>query len=136
MSDVNAETKMSHESQKLIVARAISWLLYGSLIFAYSVWQLTREGGPSYFFWVVQLVPLLLVLPGLKAGYPRSYIWLCLLLLLYFIKGVDGIISPSRAWIDYVVLSISVLLFISAMLTSRWLQQHLYQKWKCLNAEC
>lgn len=136
MNDVSMETKLSHESQKLIIARALSWLLYGSLIFAYSIWQLTREGGPSYFFWAVQLIPLLLVLPGLKAGNPRSYIWLCFLLLLYFIKGVDGVISPSRAWIDYVVLSVSVLLFISAMLTSRWLQQHLYQKLECHNVKC
>lgn len=111
-------------SNKLFIARAVSWLLYGGLIIAYSVWQLTRPGGPSYFFWAVQLLPLLLVLPGIKANYPRSYIWLCFLLLLYFVKGFDGVISPSRAWIDYVVLTVSVLLFTSSMLTSRWLQQH------------
>lgn len=113
---------------KLVVARTISWLLYGGLIIAYSIWQLTRTGGPSYFFWAVQLLPLLLVLPGIKANYPRSYIWLCFLLLLYFVKGVDGVISPSRAWIDYLVLSVSVILFISSMLTSRWLQQHFSER--------
>lgn len=115
-------------SRRLLVARAVSWLLYGLLILSYSVWQLTRPGGPVFFFWAVQLLPLLLVLPGMKANRPRSYIWLCFLLLLYFIRGFDGVISPARSWIDYVVLSVSVLLFISATLTSRWLQQYLYPK--------
>lgn len=111
-------------NKKLVIGRAITWLLYGGLILAYSIWQLTRAGGPIYFFWAVQLLPLLLVLPGIKANNPRSYIWLCFLLLLYFIKGFDGVISPSREWIDYLVLSVSVLLFLSAMFTSRWLAQH------------
>lgn len=114
--------------KRLIIGRAVSWMLYGGLIIAYSIWQVTRAGGPSYFFWAVQLFPLLLVLPGIKANSPRSYIWLCFLLLLYFIKGFDGIISPSRTWIDYVVVSGSVLLFVSAMLTSRWLSQHFSEK--------
>lgn len=123
-----SSTTGAEPSRKLIVARTISWLLYALLIIAYSVWQLTRPGGPVFFFWVVQLLPLFLVLPGIKANHPRSYIWLCFLLLLYFIRGFDGVISPARAWIDYVVLSVSVLLFVSSMLTSRWLQQYLYPK--------
>lgn len=113
---------------KLKLASAITWLLYVALILAYTVWQFTRPTGPSYFFLAVQLFPLLLVLPGLKAHSPRGHIWLCFLLLLYFVKGVDGVISPSRAWIDYFVLTVSVVLFISSMLTSRWLQQHLFAK--------
>lgn len=113
---------------KLKITSLITWVLYFGLILAYTIWQFTRPTGPSYFFWVVQLFPLLLVLPGLKSQSPRGYIWLCFLLLLYFIKGVDGVISPSRAWIDYFVLTVSVVLFISSMFTSRWLQQHLFAK--------
>ena len=116
-------------SQKLLISRGFSLALYAALILAYCIWQiLFRPGGPSYFFWLIQLLPLLLVLPGIKANYPRSYIWLCFLLLMYFVKGVDGVISPSRAWIDYFVVGISILLFISAMLTSRWLQQYFFEK--------
>jgi uncharacterized membrane protein len=127
MDNPSIERLTQQESPKLSIARITTWLLYGGLILGYSVWQLTRADGPSYFFWCVQVLPLLLVFPGMKIGNPRSYIWLCFLLLAYFIKGFDGVISPSRAWIDYLVLTISILLFISAMLTSRWRQQYLLQ---------
>lgn len=134
MNNALSELNAYPESRKLTVARTLSWVLYIGLILAYSIWQLTRAGGPSYLFWAVQVLPLLLVLPGMKAGNPRSYIWLCFLLIAYFLKGFEGLILPSRAWIDYIVLSISVVLFISSMFTSRWLQQYLIERAEYHNA--
>lgn len=112
---------MTRSSGRVGVARSITHGLLAFLIASFCVWQLSRPTGPSYFFWVVQLVPLLILIPGLRQRNPRTYIWLCFVLLAYFIKGVDGIVSPSRAWIDYVILSVSVVLFITAMVASRWI---------------
>lgn len=106
--------------QRLQWARLITFSLYSLLLLCFCLWQLTRPTGPAYFFWVLQTVPLLIFIPGMRANNPRTYISLCFVLLLYFIRGVEGVVFPSRAWIDYAVLSISILLFISAMLTSRW----------------
>ncbi len=107
---------------KLRIARTSTHGLYALLIAAFSGWQLTRPGGPLVTFWVIQLVPLLIVLPGMLKHRPRSYSWLCFILLPYFVKGVDGVAMPHRAWIDYLMVAVSVLLFITAMLTSRWLR--------------
>lgn len=108
---------------RLKIVRVATHLLFALLVASFCTWQISRSGGPAYLFWFVQLLPLLILLPGMLRGHSRSYIWLCFVLLAYFVKGVDGIISPSRAWIDYVVLISSVLMFSSAMMTSRWLFQ-------------
>ncbi len=112
---------MNHAAGKVRIARIVTHLLLAFLIASFCVWQVSRPTGPSVFFWVVQLLPLVILIPGLRQGNPRTYIWLCFVLLAYFIKGVDGIVSPSRAWIDYVTLTVSVVLFVTAMIASRWI---------------
>lgn len=109
---------------QLYVAQITSWALLGLLLVSFCIWQWVRPGGVSPLFWAVQCVPLLILLPGLKRDNSRSYIWLCFLMLAYFVKGVDGVVFPSRAWIDYLMLVVSVVLFISAMLAARWLHQY------------
>lgn len=109
---------------KLVCARRLSHGLVAVLIAGFSVWQLSRPQGISWLFWGVQCLPLLILIPGMVTQRPRTYIWLCFLMLVYFVKGVDGVISPSRAWIDYLFLGISILLFICAMFTARWMHQH------------
>lgn len=108
---------------KLRVARQFTLIGLGLLVFGLCVWQMTRASGPIYVLWAVQLLPLLIFVPGLVRNNPRGYIGFCFILLLYFIKGVEGVFSPARLWIDYLLLSLSVFLFISSMMTSRWLQQ-------------
>ena len=112
---------------KLLIAQNFTLFLTGLLVLCFSVWQITRPGHSSILFWLVQCVPLLVVLPGMWLQKPRAYIWLCFLMLVYFIKGVDGMVFPSRAWVDYVILAGSISLFISAMMSARWLQQFLIQ---------
>ena len=111
------------QSSSLVIARNLTFALYGLILIAFCVWQISRPDGPRYFAWIVQLVPLLIFLPGLLRNNPRAYIGLCFVLLLYFIKAVEGVFSPARAWIDYALLTLTVVLFIVSMLTSRWLQR-------------
>lgn len=111
------------KSSLLALARTLTFVAYGLLLASFCVWQLIRPGGPRYFAWTVQLVPLLIFLPGLRRDNPRAHIGLCFVLLLYFIKAVEGMFSPARAWIDYALLILTVFLFIVSMLTSRWLQR-------------
>jgi len=70
-----------------------------------------------------QTLPLLVVLPGLCRHRYQTYNWLCFIVLMYFVAYVVEVGSPLREWTDYLGLSLSVLLFISAMFTSRQLQK-------------
>lgn len=69
-----------------------------------------------------QSLPLLIILPGLYRNQHRAYSWLCFIMLIYFIAYVAEVGSPLREWTDYLGLTLSILLFISAMFTSRQLQ--------------
>jgi uncharacterized membrane protein len=111
------------DSRPLLWARRCTLVGLGFLVLGFCAWQITGPHGPRYFLWFVQLLPLAIFVPGLLRDNPRAYIGLCFVLLLYFIKAVEGLFSPLRAWIDFWLLGCSVVLFISAMLTSRWLQR-------------
>lgn len=111
------------DARRLLLARRFTLVCWGLLIAGLCVWQMSRPQGPIYVLWLVQLFPLLIFLPAMLRDNPRAYIGLCFVLLLYFIKAVEGMFSPARAWIDFWLLCGSVVLFISAMMTSRWLQR-------------
>ena len=104
------------------LTRQLTLVLYGLLLASFCVWQLILPDGPKYFLWLVQMVPLLIFLPGLLRDNPRVYIGLCFVLLLYFIKAVEGLFTPSRDWLDYALLALTVTLFIVSMMASRHLQ--------------
>ena len=78
-------------------------------------------------FWMaltLQVVPLLLLLPGLAKQYYRSYSWLCFLSLIYFTSYVIQVYSSNQQWHDWLGLSASIVIFSSAMFASRWLQRY------------
>lgn len=74
--------------------------------------------------WLLLISGLLLVLPGLIKGTQRSYIWLCFILMLYFVGSVQAVFaseSLSMANAHKLALLITVVFtFITSMLTSRW----------------
>ena len=114
------------------LTRNVTLILYGLLLASFCLWQILLPGGPKYFLWLVQMVPLLIFLPGLLRDNPRVYIGLCFVLLLYFIKAVEGVFSPARDWLDYALLILTVTLFIVSMLASRELQRSI----RAVNAAC
>lgn len=80
---------------------------------------------PSAYFtvtWVliVTALPLLLPLPGLLRGRPRSYVWAALLSMLYFIHGVgEAIANPQQRWLGLLEILLSLTLVFSASLHVR-----------------
>ncbi|WP_263080219.1 DUF2069 domain-containing protein [Endozoicomonas sp. Mp262] len=69
---------------------------------------------------VIQVVPLLLPLPGLVKMHPRSSAWLCFILCFYFIGGVQKAwISPQIIY-GWLITGLSCALFIVAMMFTRW----------------
>lgn len=77
------------------------------------------------FLWVIVCVPLLVILPGLLRGSWRSSIWLCFVLLVYFMVTVAGLASVSNTIGEWLQLVLICLVFTSAMLYARWRQREL-----------
>lgn len=104
---------------KLNIALRINWFCYVGLLLLIVVRNLFLEGG-SILLWVIQTVPLLLVLPGLIKQRYRSYLWLCFILLLYITSSIVDLVMPARGWQNGVMAVLSLILFFSAMMSSRW----------------
>lgn len=107
---------------KVYLARTTTLVLYFAFLASFILWQWVRPQGASIGLLIIQSLPLLIFLPGLLKDNPRTHIGLCFVVLLYFIKGVEGVFHPARSWFDIALIVFSVSIFISSMLTSRWLQ--------------
>ncbi|BFM06618.1 DUF2069 domain-containing protein [Halioxenophilus aromaticivorans] len=91
----------------------IALLILGQFVHGFS---LTKLG--------MQLIPLLIFIPGLiaKVNY-RTYSWLCFVLLAYFTAYVVELGSPLRHWTDGIGVTLTVVMFVSAMMASRYVQR-------------
>ncbi|WP_075185821.1 DUF2069 domain-containing protein [Teredinibacter haidensis] len=103
-----------------LLAVAISYI---SLQILFLGWCFTRASGPNWVVLSAQSLPLLVLLPGLWQKYYRSYSWLCFVILMYFVKGIDGVFMSTANWSDALFVALTVTTFISAMLAARWLQR-------------
>lgn len=99
------------------------WLNYTALLGLFVWINFVAEGG-SWKLWLVQTVPVLLPLVGMITMSHRAFSWFCFILLFYFSVSVVNVGMPSdmvKAY-DYVELYLSIVLFFSSMLCSRWIQ--------------
>lgn len=97
------------------------------LIALLTLGHIVHPQGPSVVIWFLQCLPLLILIPGILRKNPRSYIWLCFVILVYFIALVERVMSPSRDWLNILQLFFVCSIFTASMFTSRWLQQELTQ---------
>lgn len=111
-----------HIRRKLVIARTLVLGSYAGLLLLFTLLALITPD-QSWKLWLVQTLPLLIFVPGLWRGYHRTYSWICFVVLIYFTWSVTNLISPLAYWRDAVVVVLSVTLFISAMMASRWRQE-------------
>jgi len=90
-------------------------------IFGIEGLQLRARG----FFWVIAAGPLIVFLPGLLRGTWKTYLWLCFVLLAYFMVTVDVLFRPGAGATDWLQLALICVLFTSAMFFARWRQREL-----------
>jgi len=99
-------------------ALTVVWVCWLALLLNQAV-ESAITGAPV-IVWAARLLPLLIFVPGMVRGRPRSFIWLCLVCLLYFIAGVEKLFAnPADGLAIYGMISV-VLLFIAAALYVRW----------------
>ena len=119
----DAEATLIH--RKLRVARTLFLICYAALLLLFCLLNIFSADG-SFKLWLVQCVPLLIFIPGLVQQRYRTYSWICFVILPYFTWSVVNVMSPLIRWHDIAVLVLSVIIFITAMMASRWLQYWQY----------
>jgi uncharacterized membrane protein len=95
-----------------------------ALLVANNLWFANLHGARVEVILAVELVPLLLLLPGMLTGSARAHAWTCFVVNIYFIKGVLAAFDPARAVFGWIEVIVSLGLFVSALLFVRWKFQH------------
>jgi uncharacterized membrane protein len=98
----------------------ISYLMLVAMI-VYTEWKTPVD-------WAVvslKLIPLLIFVPGLIKQTFRTYSWICFVCLVYFV-AIFPVAYTRSLWSDWLITALVTILFISSMMTSRWLQYWRY----------
>lgn len=74
--------------------------------------------------WLIQTVPLLIFLWGLLRSNPRTYAWMCFVVLLYFTHGVLLAFDPSRRWLGITETLLCIVMFVAMILFIRQYREH------------
>jgi uncharacterized membrane protein len=90
------------------------WLFWASLILVLAVQQLFIAG--SLFRLIVSLAPLLMFSHAIVRGKRRPLLWLCFVLLLYILKGIEGVVLAPHHWLNWGLAICSSGTFVCAML--------------------
>ena len=112
---------------RLKISRALALFSFFALLILLLVWNLAFADLHGARIWVVlsiQLLPLLLLAPGLLLGNARAHAWACFVVNIYFIKGVLAAFDPARAVFGWIEVLVSLGLFVSGLLFVRWKFQH------------
>ncbi|HMU66497.1 MAG TPA: DUF2069 domain-containing protein [Cellvibrionaceae bacterium] len=99
--------------------RAAQLMAVFLLILLMSFFQLALPAGPVYKIWLLQVLPLLILIPGIYQLKRRSFQFMGFVILLYFIRSVTNVLSGDPAFIDYGILGLSVLIFFLSLMASR-----------------
>lgn len=108
------------------LVRVISLASYVALLLLVGIWNglfADLHGARTWVVLSILLVPLLIVAPGVLLGQARAHAWLCFVVNLYFIRGVLAAFDPARSLYGWTEASISLVLFCSALLYTRWKSQ-------------
>ena len=108
---------------RLRLTRALSLACFFGLIallVVNNLWFADLHGARVEVILAIELIPLLLLLPGMLIGSARAHAWTCFVVNIYFIKGVLAAFDPGRALFGWVEVLVSLGLFVSGLLYVRW----------------
>ncbi len=108
---------------RVVLSRKLGWVGYFGLMLSMLVYNLgfaELHGARPWVILAVQLVPLLIFLPGILQGSPRTFAFLCFAINLYFIHGVLVCFQPGRGLYGGLLVFFSTLYFLAALGYVRW----------------
>ena len=109
------------------VSRVVSLVCFFGLITLLIVYYLglaDLHGARPWVILLIELVPLLLLAPGMILGSPRAHSWTCFVVNLYFIKGALASFDANRSLFGVLEMLASLAVFVSALLYIRWRFQY------------
>jgi uncharacterized membrane protein len=95
-----------------------------ALLSAYDLFIADLHGARPWVVLSIELVPLLVLTPGMVTGSARGHAWTCFVVNLYFIKGALAAYDPSRSVFGVLEMLASLAVFVSALLYVRWRFQY------------
>ena len=81
------------------------------------------HGARPWVILLIELVPLVVLTPGMLLGSARGHSWMCFVVNLYFIKGALAAYDPNRQWFGVLEMLASLAVFCTALLYVRWRHQ-------------
>lgn len=112
---------------RLALSYAVSITSFLGLLVAVLVWNIFYAELPTTLFWPVlafQVVPLLILAPGVLLGNARGHAWACFVINIYFIQGVLAAFDPSRRLFGWIEAGLTFVFFCAALLYVRWRFQY------------
>jgi|TARA_B100001964_G_C14189700_1_gene580434 uncharacterized membrane protein len=111
------------------VKRWQQWVLasYYGLIASFGINCFLAVGfgnGSMLVIWFIQVFPLLLFAISLHRQQVRSYVWLSLVVLLYFMHGVLVLFDPLRVWLGVIEVNLCIALFGCLVIFIRRYHEH------------
>ncbi len=95
-----------------------------TLLIVYYLGLADLHGARPWVILLIELVPLLLLAPGMILGSARAHSWTCFVVNLYFIKGALACFDPNRWLFGLLEMFASLAVFVSALLYIRWRFQY------------
>jgi uncharacterized membrane protein len=125
MTDSPTYVSANHQqfSEKAQLAFNGSRILFISLLLSITLWTLWLEPSPTanpWVIWLLQITPLALFIPGILKGKPRSHVWLCFVLLVYFCGSVMWSMAPMHRTMGITQGILEVGVFSCSMMYIRW----------------
>lgn len=108
------------------ISRVASLICFFGMLAFLSIYYLgiaNLHGARPGVILAIELLPLVLLAPGVIRGNPRGHSWVCFVINLYFIKGALAAFDPNRWLFGVLEMLASVAVFISALLYVRWRSQ-------------
>jgi len=105
------------------VTRALSLVCFFALVGLLCIYYLLvadLHGARPWVILLIELVPLLLMAPGMLSGSARGHSWMCFVVNLYFIKGALAAYDPNRQLFGLLEMLASLAVFTSSLLYVRW----------------
>ena len=125
------QAALAQVNKKLNIGFTLTHGSYGVFLVLMS-WLNFQQANSSFTLLLVKLFPLVIFIPGFIQKKYRTYSWLCFAILPYFVWMTPYVMGRGN-WSDWVMVLLTVIIFIGAMMTSRWMQQQSYLGWQISN---
>ena len=105
------------------VLSLVSFFGLVGLLCVYYLGFANLHGARPWVILLIELVPLMFLVPGMLMGSARGHSFTCSVVNLYLIKGALAAFDPNRQVFGLLEIAASVAVFCSAMLYVRWRYQ-------------